>query len=412
MMLPLKRVRDYEDLGMGLFIHWGLYSYLEQGEWTEYIHKLDKDKYEKIEEKFDASKFDADKIVKAAKNMGAKYIVLTTKHHEGFFLYDTLGLSNFDAKHCKAHRDLVREFVDACNRERIKPFFYIATYDWHSELYRSNFEEYLKYLQKSVEILCKNYGEVGGFWFDGNWDKADADWKLDELYGMIRKYQPNSIIINNTGLENRGKAINSEIDAVTYERGNPESINHESNFKKYVAGEISLTMNKHWGYAKNDINFVSPQNLIESICDARYVGANILINTGLMGDGSIPVLDYEYMKLIGKWFAQYGEAIYGYKTSEDIKSSYNSRDFALVGENCVYLFIYDLQNVGNKNVVLGGEGINPRSFIGFNNEIKSIKWMDNKESLDFIQNSNMITLDATGFPYGINYVVRIAKAEF
>lgn len=412
MMLPLKRVRDYEDLGMGLFIHWGLYSYLEQGEWTEYIHKLDKDKYEKIEEKFDASKFDADKIVKAAKNMGAKYIVLTTKHHEGFFLYDTLGLSNFDAKHCKAHRDLVREFVDACNREQIKPFFYIATYDWHSELYRSNFEEYLKYLQKSVEILCKNYGEVGGFWFDGNWDKADADWKLDELYGMIRKYQPNSIIINNTGLENRGKAINSEIDAVTYERGNPESINHESNFKKYVAGEISLTMNKHWGYAKNDINFVSPQNLIESICDARYVGANILINTGLMGDGSIPVLDYEYMKLIGKWFAQYGEAIYGYKTSEDIKSSYNSRDFALVGENCVYLFIYDLQNVGNKNVVLGGEGINPRSFIGFNNEIKSIKWMDNKESLDFIQNSNMITLDATGFPYGINYVVRIAKAEF
>lgn len=411
-MLPLKRVREYEDLGLGLFIHWGLYSYLAQGEWTESIHKLDKNKYEELKTKFSAEKFDAKAIVHYAKQMGAKYVVLTTKHHEGFFLYDTLGLSDFDAVHSGAKRDLIKEFVDACNSEGIKPFFYVATYDWHSDLYESDFESYLNYLKKSVEILCTKYGKIGGFWFDGNWDKQDVDWKLDDLYGMIRKYQPETIIINNTGLENRGQVINPEIDAVTYERGKPDSINHGSSTEKYVAGEISLTMNRHWGYAKNDINFVSLKDIIEDICHARKIGANILINIGLEGDGSIPVLDYEYMMSIAKWFSEYGESIYGYKTTDGIKSAYNQRDFILLDKSCAYLFVYDLQNVGNKNVVLGGEGVNPRSFTGLSKNIKSIKWLDNGEKLDFIQDSRMFTFDATGFPYGTNYVVRVAKAEF
>ena len=92
--------------------------------------------------------------------MGAKYIVLTTKHHEGFFLYDTQGLSEFDAMHSPAHRDLIREFIDACHKYNVQPFLYMATYDWHSELYETDFNKYLDYLLKSVEILCKNYGSI------------------------------------------------------------------------------------------------------------------------------------------------------------------------------------------------------------------------------------------------------------
>ena len=91
----------------------------------------------------------------------------------------------------------------------------MASYDWHHPDYEANFDNFLEYLRKSVEILCTNYGPIGGFWFDGNWNKKQANWKLDELYGTIRKYQPETIIINNTGLKNRGKISDPQIDAVT-----------------------------------------------------------------------------------------------------------------------------------------------------------------------------------------------------
>ncbi|MFC6323421.1 alpha-L-fucosidase [Companilactobacillus baiquanensis] len=411
MNVPLKRIKNYEDLGLGLFIHWGLYSQLEQGEWTEFIHGIDKTKYEKLADTFTAKNFDAEKIVKQAKNMGAKYIVLTSKHHEGFFLYDSKGLSNFDAVHSAAKRDLIKEFVDTCNKYDIKPFLYMATYDWHNPLYETDFNKYLEYLRKSVEILSKNYGPIGGFWFDGNWNKKDADWKLDELYGTIRKYQPEAMIINNTGLKNRGKIINPEIDAVTYERGTPDSINHGDADQKYVAGEMSLTLNQHWGYAKADINFKSPREIIENICHARNIGANILVNIGLTGTGSIPTISKEYMKMIGLWMQNNGQAIYKARPTE-IKPGDGLKDFALFDGKNLYLFIFNLKIVGNSNVVLGGEGINPRSFTGISHNIKNISWLDNQEELSFIQNNDMLTINATGFKYGTDLIVRVAKVEF
>ena len=125
--------------------------------------------------------------------------------------------------------------------------------------------------------LSTNYGKIGGFWFDGDWNKKEANWKLDRLYGTIRKYQPNAIIVNNTGLKNRGKISNPEIDVVTYERKTPDQVNHGFQ-DKYVAGEASVTMNKHWGYARDDLNFKSTKELIENIVHARGIGANIWLN--------------------------------------------------------------------------------------------------------------------------------------
>lgn len=412
MLQPLPRIKEYEDMGLGLFIHWGLYSLLDQGEWTEFIHELPQQEYEQLTAKFFAEKFDPQKIVKVAKNMGAKYICLTTKHHEGFFLYDTCGLSQFDALHSAAKRDLIKEFVDACNRENIKPFFYMASYDWHHPDYEKNFDNFLEYLRKSVEILCKNYGKVGGFWFDGNWNKKEANWKLDELYGTIRKYQPEAMIINNTGLKNRGKISNPEIDAVTYERHIPDTVNHGIGGQKYVAGEISLTLNQHWGVASNDIDFKSPKEVIENICHARKVGANILINIGLNGDGSIPPIDEAYMELIGKWTKLYGSAFYYGRPSLAISST-NPKDFILTtNSKTAYIFIHDLRVVGNSNVVLGGENTNPRTFFNFNSKISDLKWIDNEENLSYVQDEikGIITLDATGYRYGCDYVVRVAKA--
>ena len=196
--IALPRIEKFKKLGFGLFIHWGLYSILGKGEWFQHIGKIPMAEYTKLKDQFTAEDFNAEEIVKLAKKSGINYITLTTRHHEGFSLYDTKGLSDFDSMRSPAKRDLVREFVVACRKENIMPMFYHTTLDWYQESYQNDFDGYLEYLFKSLELLCTQYGEIGGFWFDGNWDKPNADWKLDEFYGMIRKYQPETMIINNT----------------------------------------------------------------------------------------------------------------------------------------------------------------------------------------------------------------------
>ena len=170
-MIPEARIERFEKMGLGLFVHWGLYSQLGMGEWTYHIHNRNMQEYKKLLNTFTAEKFDAETLVLTAKNTGCKYINLTTRHHDGFSLYDTCGLNDFDAPHSAAGRDLVKEFVDACRKYDIAPFFYHTTLDWYNSDYNDNFDKYLDYLRKSIEILCTNYGKIGGLWFDGNWSK-------------------------------------------------------------------------------------------------------------------------------------------------------------------------------------------------------------------------------------------------
>lgn len=416
---PLPRIKAYEDMGLGLFVHWGLYSQLAAGEWTELIHERPKAEYERLIETFDARDFDADDLVAAAKEMGAGYITLTTKHHEGFFLYDTQGLSTFDAPHSAARRDLVAEFADACHRGGIKPFFYMATYDWHSPLYETDFDAYLEYLRKSVEILCRNYGEVGGFWFDGNWNKKEADWKLPELYGTIRNWQPDAIIINNTGLKNRGKIVDPEIDVTTYERHIAGEVNHGEPDGKYVAGEVSVTTNKHWGIAAGDLDYKSPRELIETIANARRAGANALVNIGPTAGGAIQPIQRNYLRLIGMWMRMAGTSVHTARPSATLVANGGIRDFALDdhdadGSDVSYLFVHDLAIVGNDNVTLGGEGSNLRSFTGATRPVAAISWLDNDQQVPFMQDveRGILTVDANGFAYGTDWVIRVARVTY
>ena len=414
MAQPLQRIASYESMALGLFVHWGLYSLLGRGEWAEFIHKLPREKYEHLFGEFTAEDFDARELVRAAKDMGARYIVLTAKHHEGFFLYDTQGLSKFDAPHSPAGRDLVKEFVEACNEEGISPFFYMATYDWHTPLYENDFDAYLEYLKKSVEILCSNYGKIGGLWFDGNWNKPDADWKLDELYGAIRSLQPEAIIMNNTGLSNRGEIVNPEIDVTTYERCIAGEVNHGPADGKYVAGEVSITTNMHWGYAAADLNYRGPGELIETIANARFAGSNALVNIGPTGSGKIPVLMREYMRLVGTWMRMASPAVYDGRRSLELSAADGLRDFVLDANGESYLFVHDLQVGGNEDVTLGGEGPTLRSFSGARKPIVRISWLDDGHDVPFAQNANegILTIDAKGYTYGSDWVVRVARVEY
>ncbi|MBQ6824052.1 MAG: alpha-L-fucosidase [Clostridia bacterium] len=406
--VPEKRIVDFENLGFGMFVHWGLYSQLGVGEWTFHSHKRDMEEYKLLADTFTAEDFDAEALVLTAKNAGCRYITLTTRHHEGFSLYDTCGLCDFDAPHSAAKRDLIREFVDACNKHGIIPFFYHTTLDWYQKSFNEDFDGYLEYLRKSVETLCKNYGKIGGLWFDGNWSKPDADWKEDELYATIRKYQPDAIIVNNTGLHARGEVGNPEIDSVTFEQGRPTPMDREG-MPKYLAAEMCYTVNDHWGIGDNDFNYKSPKELIEALCACRKVGANLLLNIGPTGQGGIDPYQRELMNIMGKWMKLYGEAVYLGKPHP--ATCANGKNFVLKGDGCLYFFIHDLRQSGNKHVTVAGEFNDDFIFQNVAEEIESIEWMDNGQQMVFEQKDGTFSLDAIGYTYGTSTCVRVAKAK-
>lgn len=149
-------IERFKNLGFGMFVHFGLYSVAGKGEWYLACNKnADKTKYEVLTSRFKITKNWAKNLVKTAKSAGCRYITLTTRHHDGFSLYDTCGLSDFDAPHSACGRDLIREFTEACRAENVVPFFYHTLLDWHNTDYKTNFSGYIDYLDKNIEILCK-----------------------------------------------------------------------------------------------------------------------------------------------------------------------------------------------------------------------------------------------------------------
>jgi alpha-L-fucosidase len=291
---------------------------------------------------------------------------------------------------------LIREFVDECHKNDLVPFFYHTLLDWKEETYQTDFPKYIDYLVSSIEILCKNYGKIGGFWFDGMWSKPDEDWQEDRLYGTIRKYQPEAMIINNTGLDELGKVGHPEIDSVTFERGAPAFVD---NSDKHRAGEMCQVLNDHWGYAEWDCNYKSVKELLENLVDCRKFGCNFLLNTGLRGDGSVNAMDACILAEIGKWVSKYGEAVYNVKPCK-IKAE-NAE--LLQGEGCYYAVIKDVPMSADPNVQRAGNSLKVR----IDGEIIEAEWLDNGEKIEVEQNAFYVV----PFTYGNSYSVRIAKLK-
>ena len=408
-MIVKQYIKDFENLEFGMFVHFGLYSVIGRGEWNHHYDGVVDEEYMQNMYKFDPDPDWAEELVLTAKAAGCKYITLTTRHHDGFSLYDASPVSDYDAPHGAAGRDLVREFVDACNRHGIKPFFYHTLLDWHVKSYNENFPEYLKYLRSSVEILCTRYGEIGGIWFDGMWNKPDADWEEDALYGMIRSHQPNAMIINNTGMSAKGALGHIELDSVTFERGRPRPIN-QPGAPKYIASEMCQIFAAHWGYTARDFNFKSLATIIEDLCVCRRYGANFLLNVGPMGNGLIRALDSAMLLALGEWVDMFGEAIYKPDVT-DIKVLNKEKDFLLRGDNCYYLFCHDMNMGGSANVVdVKTEPIYCDTF-KIPEKIKRVSWVDSGKELEVRCNDGEYSVITHPFAYGEHLVVRVAKIE-
>ena len=406
-MIIKQYIKDFENLGFGMFVHFGLYSVLGKGEWAKKLLAISDEEYYTLAEDFHPEPDWADRLVTTAKRAGCKYITLTTRHHDGYSLYDTCGLNELDAPHT-CGRDLVREFVDACRRQDIIPFFYHTLLDWHEESYRTDFKEYLKYLRKSVELLCTNYGKIGGLWFDGMWDRLEDDWEEDALYGCIRKHQPDAMIINNTGLSALGALGHIELDSVTFERGNPQPLNMDG-APKYVASEMCQVFADHWGYAKEDLNYKSPADMIRDLALCRRYGSNLLMNVGPKGDGTLREMDAAVYHLMGEWVSLNGEAVYEPHPC-GIEVENKKEDFVLKKDGTYYLFCDHLPMEIDPNVGREEEA-DYRDVFRLDQKIRKITWLDNGENVEFEQKDGRVTVKTVPYTYGRQLVVRVAKIE-
>ena len=404
-MIVRETVKAFERLGFGMFVHFGIYSQLGQGEWVRRQMQIPAEAYHSLAATFCPAEDWAEQLVRTAKEAGCRYITLTTRHHDGYSLYDTRGLSDFDSMH-SCGRDLVREFVEACRCSGLLPFFYHTLIDWEVPSYPDNWQTYMEYLRSSVELLCANYGPIGGLWFDGMWAHPDRDWQEDALYGLIRTHQPACMIINNTGMAARGRLGHIELDSVTFERGKPQPINLDDS-PKYIASEMCEVLNDHWGYAAEDLNYKSPAQLIRELAECRRYGSNMLLNVGPMGDGRLRPIDREYLRLIGKWVSQNDEAIRTPRPT-DIAVVGKPFNFILRDGNNYYLFCTELEMTADANVA-SGKGAEYIQTFQLDGKIERAYWLDNGEAVSFSQRDGITTVRAMPFCYGRSLVVRVAK---
>lgn len=405
-MIVKPYIRDFERLGFGLFVHYGLYSVLGKGEWAKELFHLSEDEYEHpLSAQFHPRSDWAIQLVKIAKDAGCRYITLTTRHHDGFSLYDTCGLNAYDAPHV-CGRDLVREFVDACRKNGLIPFFYHTLQDWHEPAFEKDFPAYLQYLRRSVELLCSRYGKIGGIWFDGMWSKPENDWEEDALYGMIHTLQPNAMIINNTGLSAQGRLGHIELDSVTFERGKPLPINRDD-APKYVASEMCQILADHWGYAKEDLHYKAPADIIRDLTICRRYGANFLLNVGPVGDGSLRLIETAALDVIGQWVRLNKDAVYSPRPT---KIPVNGREdcFLLRNDDGYYLFCDHLPMSADPNVALQTD-MNYRLEFHLKEKIRSIRWLDDDTPVEYMQQNDQVVVHTVPFVYGRNLVVRVAK---
>ncbi len=322
-----ESTRDYEqrmawwkDARFGMFIHWGAYAVFEGeykgkiapggAEWIMYTLKIPFSEYEAVARTFDPVDFDAEKWVRIAKEAGMKYIVITSKHHDGFCMWHTRLTDYNIVDYTPFKRDVLKELSEACKKEGMKLGFYYSIMDWHHPLaHGDSFPEYReKYMKPQLKELLTHYGDVDILWFDGEWIPEWTEEQGKDLYNFVRNLQPD-IIINNRvgkgrkGMEGMNKGEEYAGDFGTPEQGIPSG-------KSHFAWETCMTMNGTWGYKKSDNNWKSPKRLIDNLADIVSKGGNFLLNVGPDPLGNIPEASVERLLEMGSWLQVNGEAIY------------------------------------------------------------------------------------------------------
>jgi alpha-L-fucosidase len=319
----LEARRWFQDAKFGLFIHWGVYSVLGDGEWVMNNRKMPISEYEKLPAQFNPTEFDPAEWVALVKAAGMKYITITSKHHDGFAMFDSK-ISDWDiVNRTPYQKDVLKMLADECHKQGIKIFFYYSQLDWRHPDYfprgrtgetagrpeSGDWFKYIDYMDGQLKELLTNYGPIGGIWFDGMWDRPKAEWRFEQTYKLIHSLQPAALVGSNHHL----KPFPGE-DFQMFEKDLPGQKTAGFNADSEV-GDLPLetceTINGAWGYNANDKRFKSTKDLIHYLVKAAGYNANFLLNVGPTPNGKIQPEFADRLKQVGAWLEKNGETIYG-----------------------------------------------------------------------------------------------------
>ncbi len=362
-----ESVRWFQDAKFGLFVHWGVYSLKGDGEWVMHKRKIPIAEYEKLPPRFNPVKFDPAEWVSTVKKAGMRYITITSKHHDGFAMYDSQ-VSDYDIVDRTPYgKDVLKMLADECEEQEIKLFFYYSPLDWHHTDYyprgrtgqhsgrpdSGDWEAYKKYYMAQIDELCSGrYGRIGGIWLDGIWDKPKADWGLAECYDRIHTAQPQALVGNNHHV----KPLPGE-DFQMFEQDLPGE--NKAGFNKAGVArmplETCLTMNRSWGYNAKDDKFKSTKECLHYLINSAGRGANLLLNVGPKPDGTIQPEAVERLLTMGQWLEKNGASIYGTR-----RGPYAPADWGvstIKGGDTVYLHVLKVPESGKLELAAPPDGI-------------------------------------------------------
>jgi alpha-L-fucosidase len=328
-----RRMEWFNEARFGMFIHWGVYSVpagewegkTNYGEWFLEETKMPVSQYEQFAQQFNPVKFDAKAWVRIARDAGMKYLVITSKHHDGFGMWRS-DLTDWCIKSTPFPRDPLKELAAECKKAGITFCTYHSIMDWHHPDYAKrrpwndratgtpDMDRYVEFMKGQLKELITRYGPLGIMWFDGEWEEPWTHERGVDLYNYVRSLQPSIIVNNRVG---KGRAGMSGMDKGqgVGDYGTPEQEIPPTGFGPGVYWESCMTMNRHWGYNKHDQDWKSAETLIRNLIDCASKGGNYLLNVGPTSEGLIPGPSVERLAAIGRWMKVNHEAIYGTEAS-------------------------------------------------------------------------------------------------
>lgn len=394
-----QRMQWWTDARFGMFIHWGLYAMPARHEWVRNFERIDNEQYQKYFDNFTPDHFEPKKWAKAAKAAGMKYAVLTTKHHEGFCLFDSK-YTDYKATNTGAKRDLVREYVDAFRAEGIKIGFYYSLIDWHhpdfpidrfhpqrpaadsdSAYARLNkgrdMAKYRKYLYEQVTELLTNYGQIDILWLDfsypGKYGKGREDWASVDLLKQIRKLQPGIIVDNRLDLND----YEDGADFVT-----PEQVS-TAELEKYKGKtwETCQTFSGSWGYYRDEHSWKTHRQLLDLLITSTSNGGNLILNVGPTARGEFDYRATNALDSLSKWMYANNQSVYGCTYApESFRCPANDKLTYNAAAKKLYVHLYDYPATG----VL--------TLQGYNGLVKYAQFLQDHSELVFARDNNDVVL--------------------
>ncbi len=365
-MNATERMGWWHNARYGMFIHWGVYALPARGEWVMYQEHIPHQEYASLADEFNPRHYEPDAWVRLAKEAGMRYMVMTTRHHDGYALFDSQ-VSNFTAPKTAPGRDLIREYVEACHRGGMPVGFYYSLLDWRYPAYfrgpqrdPEGWQELVTYVHAQVRELCSNYGRIDVLWYDGAWPYTAEDWRSAELNAMVRELQP-QIIINDRSL------LPEDFDT-------PEQHIRASNPGR--AWEACMTLNGSWGYNEADTEWKTPKQVVGMLAHCASGGGNLLLNIGPRADGNVPAESERTLRQVGEWLGAYGGSIYGTQRSP----FFTSTGVTTLKGNTLYVHV--LRWPGHELVV-------PR----LRNRVRSVHMMQGGEPVSFTQKADRLFLE-------------------